>query len=130
MTDEASTSGEPVDTDKADSDKETRQWALYLHLSLLSNFLIPLAGLVAPIVIWQIKKEELPGLDAHGKVAVNWIISAVIYGFVSFLLVFVLIGIPLLIALGVVSIVFPIIGGVKANNGELWKYPLSIRFLK
>ena len=102
---------------------------MFLHLSLLAGFLVPFAGLIAPIVIWQMKKASLPEIDAHGKIVVNWIISAVIYAAVSFVLIFVLIGIPLLIVLGILSVVFPIIGGIKANNGEAWKYPLSIRFL-
>jgi uncharacterized Tic20 family protein len=111
-------------------EQQTRQWAMFLHLSMLANFVLPPAGLVAPIVIWQLKKDELPGIDAHGKNAVNWIISAVIYGLVSALLVLVLIGIPMLIALGVLTIIFPIIAGIKANNGEVWKYPLTIPFVK
>jgi uncharacterized Tic20 family protein len=60
--------------------RQVRQWALVLHLSLLAGFIIPLAGMVAPIIIWQLKKEEMPGLDAHGKVVTNWIISSIIYG--------------------------------------------------
>ena len=108
---------------------QTRQWAMFLHLSLLAGLLVPLAGLVVPIVIWQIKKEELPGLDAHGKVVMNWIISEVIYGIACFVLFFLLIGIPLLLALGVIAIVFPVIGAIKANEGVVWKYPLSIPFL-
>ncbi len=108
---------------------QTRQWAMFLHLSLLAGFLVPLAGLIVPIVIWQLKKEELPGIDAHGKMVTNWIISLVIYGVVSCLLIIVLIGIPLLLALGVIAIVFPIIGAIKANEGVLWKYPLTITFL-
>jgi len=115
----------------ASLEQQTRQWAMFLHLSLLAGCVVPMAGLVAPIVIWQIKKTELPGIDAHGKVVMNWLLSALIYSVVSFILIFVfLIGIPLLLALGVLSIVFPIIGGIKANNGELWKYPLSIPFFK
>lgn len=122
---------EVVDSaNEADLDKETRQWAMFLHLSLLAGFVVPFAGLVAPIVIWQIKKDTLPGIDAHGKVVANWLISALIYSFVSGILVLLLIGIPMLIALAVASVVFPIIGGIKANNGELWKYPLSIQFFK
>ena len=112
------------------SDEQTRQWAMILHLSLLAGFLIPLAGLVAPIIIWQVKKTELPGIDVHGKIAVNWIISALIYGAISAILVFLVIGILLLIVLSVLGIVFPIVGGIKASNGEVWKYPLSIPFLK
>ncbi len=113
-----------------DVEQQTRLWAMLLHLSLLAGFLVPMAGLIAPIVIWQIKKTELPGIDVHGKIVANWVISAFLYGVGCFLLVFVLVGIPLFIALGIMAIVFPIIGGIKANNGEAWKYPLSIPFFK
>lgn len=113
-----------------DIEQEARQWAMFLHLSQFAGFAVPIAGLVVPIVLWQLKKDELPGIDDHGKVVMNWIISEVIYGIVSFLLVFVLIGIPMLIALAIVGIIFPIMGGIKANNGELWRYPMSIQFLK
>ena len=119
---------EPVDP--ATREQETRQWAMLVHLSLLAGFVVPFAGLVLPIVLWQVKKTELPGIDIHGKIVVNWIISAIIYFFVSVLSILIIVGIPLLIALGIVGIVFPIIGGVKASNGEVWKYPLSIPFLK
>ena len=104
-------------------DQQTRQWAFILHISVLAGFVLPLAGLIAPIVIWQLKKDELPGIDAHGKNALNWIISAMIYAVVSVLLVFVIIGIPMLMALGAAGVAFPIIAAIKANHGELWKYP-------
>lgn len=113
-----------------DIEQQSRQWAMFLHLSQFAGFAVPIAGLVVPIVLWQMKKDELPGIDEHGKIVMNWIISEVIYGIASILLIVALIGIPLLIALGVVGIIFPIIGGIKANNGELWQYPMSIRFLK
>ncbi len=116
--------------DPMDREQQTRQWAMFVHLSLLAGFVVPFAGFVLPIVLWQVKKNELPGIDIHGKIVVNWILSAIIYAFVCFLLVFVLVGIPLLIALAILGIVFPIIGGVKASNGEVWKYPLSITFLR
>lgn len=106
------------------------QWAMFMHLSQLANYLIPMAGIVAPIVMWQIKKDEMPGIDAHGKMITNLLISAFIYGLGCALLTFILIGIPLLIILAALSVIFPIIGGIKANNGELWKYPLTIEFLK
>ena len=107
-----------------------KQWAMILHISFLAGFIVPIAGLVAPILIWQLKKNDFPELDAHGKTVVNWMLSALIYGFVFFLLSFIFIGIPLLIALGLLCIIFPIVGGIKANDGKLWKYPLSIEFLK
>jgi hypothetical protein len=111
------------------NEQQTRQWSFFIHLSLLAGFLIPYAGLILPIVLWQIKKTEFPGTDVHGRIVVNWIISMHIYGVVCVILIYVLIGIPLLFALGIVSVVFPIIGAIKANNGEAWNYPLAIRFL-
>ncbi len=102
---------------------------MFLHLSILAGIAAPIAGFAAPIVIWQIKRTELPAIDEHGKNAVNWIISKLLYVFICGVLSVVLIGIPLLIALGVVAVVFPIIAAIKANNGEIWTYPLAIRFL-
>jgi uncharacterized Tic20 family protein len=113
-------------------DSKENQWAMALHLSQLAHFvvIVPLAGVIAPILIWQLKKGEFPSLDAHGKIVVNWLISAFIYCIVSALLLVILIGIPLLVVLGILAVVFPIIGGIKASSGEVWKYPLSISFLK
>ena len=91
---------------------------------------MPLAGLIAPILIWQIKKDELPEIDVHGKIVVNWIISEILYGVLCVILLFVVVGLPLLVALGVLAVVFPIIGGIKANNGEVWRYPMSITFFQ
>ncbi len=110
-------------------DQQTRQWAMLLHISLLAGLAVPVAGLVVPILIWQLKKDELPGIDVHGKIVVNWIISFLIYVIGAALLMIVLIGLPLLLALMVLHIVFPIIGAIKANEGEAWRYPLSITFL-
>jgi uncharacterized Tic20 family protein len=111
-------------------EQETRQWAMFLHLSILAGFVVPMAGLVVPIIIWQMKKVDLPGIDAHGKNAFNWIISKIIYLVVCVILVLAIIGIPLLIALFVVAVIFPIVAGVKANQGEVWKYPMAITFMK
>lgn len=110
-------------------ERQVRQWSMFLHLSLLAGFIVPLAGLIVPIVIWQVKKTDLPELDIHGKIVVNWIISLVIYAAVSAVLVLVVIGVPLLVTLGILAVVFPIIGGIKASNGEAWRYPLSLQFL-
>jgi uncharacterized Tic20 family protein len=112
------------------NEQQTRLWGMLLHFSQLTNFLVPLAGIVLPILIWQIKKSDSAEIDAHGKNVVNWIISAFLYSVVCLLLFFVVVGLPLLIILGILAIVFPIIGGIKANNGQVWKYPLTITILK
>jgi len=109
---------------------EQRQLGLFLHLSQFANVIFFPLGIIAPILIWQLNKEKMPALDAHGKMVTNWMISATIYAIVSIILMFVLVGFLTILAVAVMGIVFPIIGAIKANNGELWEYPLTIKFLK
>ncbi len=112
-------------------ERETRQWAMYLHLSQLAVFVVPPAGVIAPLLIWQLKKAELPGLDVHGKNAVNWVISAVIYAAISSALIpLFFIGLPLIVVVAVLDVVFAVLAASKANNGEVWKYPLAITFIR
>ena len=106
------------------------QWSMFIHLSQLANFVVPLGGVVAPIVLWQIKKGESAIIDQHGKNVTNWLISCLIYAVGCLVLSIIVIGIFMGIALAIVSIVYAILGGIKANNGEVWKYPGTIQFLK
>ena len=106
---------------------DDKTWALIIHLSQFCGFLVPFAGLIVPIVLWQVKKNDSAMLDEHGRIVANWVVTALIAGAVGFLLSFVLIGIPLLIILGILCIVFPIIGAIKANEGVAWKYPGSLK---
>lgn len=110
--------------------ENVRMWGMILHFSQLLGFLIPILGFATPIIIWQVKKDQMPELDRHGREVTNWMISALIYTCVCFLMMLLLIGFPMLYALGVLVAVFPVIGGIKANQGEFWKYPLTIRFFK
>jgi uncharacterized Tic20 family protein len=111
---------------------EARQMAMFLHLSQLAGVVVPGLGLAAPIVIWQMKKEQFPELDTHGKMVTNWIISLLIYFVVASILSVVTCGFGalLFIPIAIVAIVYPIIGGLKARDGVLWKYPLTITFIK
>ena len=115
-------------TDADAPQEQTKFWAMLLHFSMLAGYAAPLAGFIAPIVIWQIKKDELPEIDEHGKNATNWIISELIYFAISIPLCLVVIGIPMVILIGILGVLFPIIAGIKASNIEIWRYPLSIRF--
>jgi len=110
---------------------DEKQMGLLLHLSQLANILFFGVGILAPVLIWQLNKDKMPALDAHGKMVTNWMISSIIYGVMSIILIFVFfIGLIPLFGLMIAGIAFPIIGGIKANNGELWEYPLTIKFLK
>lgn len=110
---------------------QSRLWGMILHFSQFSGYLVPFGGWIVPVVIWQIKKDELPDIDAHGKNVTNWLLSALIYGVASAPLILLFgLGFLLLAVLVVLCVVFPIIGGLKANSGEVWRYPLSITFFK
>jgi len=109
---------------------EQKQMGLWLHLSQLANVILFPVGIIIPIVLWQTQKEKMPALDAHGKMIANWMISSIIYAMASVVLMFVLIGFLTILAVGLMGIIFPIIGAMKANNGELWEYPLTIKFIK
>ncbi len=111
--------------------KEDRQMLMLMHLSQLLNLVTAIGGIVVPIVLWQMKKDEIKYMDEQGKAVVNFQISLFLYYIISGMLAFILIGIPLLIILALTNIVLPIIYGIKANNGEqVIKYPLTITFIK
>lgn len=110
--------------------KDERTYAMLLHLSQFLGYIIPFAGFIVPLVMWLVKRDESAYIDAHGKVVFNWMISAFIWGFISFILAFVMIGIFMLIALGICHIVFAIIGAIRANDGIIQNYPLTIKFFR
>jgi uncharacterized protein len=106
-----------------------RNWAMAAHLSGFIIFLgIPISA-IGPLVVWLIKRDAHPFIDAHGKEALNFNISILIYAVASAVLILLLVGIVLLIAVGVFWFVLTIIAAVRAANGEPYEYPLTIRFV-
>ena len=105
---------------------EEKTWCMLMHLSQLLTYTG--IGVVAPIVMWAVSKDDSRAANRHGMVILNWYISCLIYGVVSGLLCFIFIGIPMGLALAALTVIFPIIGAMKSNEGTLWNYPLSIKF--
>ena len=101
-----------------------------MHVSQFAGYILPGLGFAAPIILWLMNKDINAKVDSVGKHIINFMISILIYCAISGVLCCLLIGIPMLIALGIMQIVFIIIATIKANNGETWKYPLTIDFLK
>jgi uncharacterized Tic20 family protein len=99
-----------------------------MHLSQLTGLLVPIAGFIVPIVIWQVNKDKHPLLDKHGRIVANWIISSLIYDLVTIALMGAFIGLLIAIPLLAIEIIFPVIGAIKASRGEIWNYPLNIPF--
>lgn len=113
------------------SAKEERTWALACHLSSLSAYIgVPFGNIIGPLIVWLIKKDQMPLVDDQGKEALNFNLSVTIYGLVAGILIFVIVGIFLLIALGIFHIVMTIVAAVKAYDGTAYRYPLTIRFIK
>jgi uncharacterized Tic20 family protein len=110
-------------------DVEARNWAMYCHLAVFAGYIIPFGNIIGPLVIWLIKREQYPAVDYHGKEALNFQISVMIYMLVSVVLIFVVIGILAMIAVGITSLVCTIIAVVKASRGEYYRYPMSMRFI-
>ncbi len=109
---------------------EVNQFCMLMHFAQFAGYIIPLAGLILPIVMWASNKDQSELVDAHGKNILNWIISSAIYIVIGIVLIVVIIGIPILVAVGICSLIFTIIGGLKANDGYVYVYPLAITFLK
>ncbi|MBV4538680.1 MULTISPECIES: DUF4870 domain-containing protein [Pseudomonas] len=109
---------------------EIRQWAMFCHLSALLGLAVPLGHLLGPLVMWIWKRELDPFIDAQGKEALNFQISVTIAGFICFLLTFVLIGLVLFAILAVAVLILIILAGVKANEGQAYRYPFIWRPIK
>jgi uncharacterized protein len=99
------------------------------HLSAFVLFLGVPVSVVGPLIVWLVKREDHPFIDHHGKEAVNFNLSVLIYAIVSFVLMLVLIGFLLIVVVGIVWFVVTIIAAVRAANGEEYRYPLTIRFI-
>ncbi len=107
-------------------DKETRQWAMFIHFSILAGWAIPLAGLIVPIILWQIKKDDLPGIVPHAHIVMNWMVTSLVYAAICFVLMIIVIGVFGFMVLGIATIIFAVVGGLKANEGIAWEYPGTI----
>lgn len=99
----------------------------FLMLMHLSQFL---TGFVLPLIMWLSNKDQNEKVNEHGKNIINFAISYTIYIVISCFLMILIIGFPMLIALSVMITVFIILAAIKAANGEVWKYPLSIEIIK
>ena len=115
-----------------------RTWAMITHLSALAGFIVPFGNIFGPLLVWVIKKDEMPEVDRHGKAALNFQITLEIYVFVALavagVLCFVVIGfflLPVVAIAGVILMVlFPILAGMKANEGGWYEYPMSLNLIK
>ncbi len=124
-------------TPPGSNESQARTWNMLCHLSALVGFIIPFGNILGPLLVWQIKKNEFPSVDVHGKAALNFQITVAIAVFVGAfaagILFFIHIGFllfPLVFLIGLAGLILAIIAGIKANNGEDYKYPFSFELVK
>ncbi|WOD42491.1 DUF4870 domain-containing protein [Hwangdonia lutea] len=146
-------------------DNHQKNIATFIHLSTFSRFIIPFGNFIGPIVLWSVNKNKSEFIDAHGKQAINFQMSILLYAIIlgtltiPFFVFKIFSGLdfidfngfhnfhinigkpsPLLYiggALGafaiigfILELVFIVIASLKARDGELYQYPLTINFLK
>jgi len=132
--------------------------AMLIHLSALANYVIPFGSLLLPLILWQTTKKDSSYIDHHGKEALNFNLSFFIYNIVAvFVLLGSILGtifsaiqaedteniagilfstggfisaIIVLSIIGITKLILMIIAAIKANEGNLYKYPMIIRFIK
>lgn len=119
----AGPAAEEVSPERPEIPKEAREMAMLCHL-------LGIVGFFAPLVIWLNAKDKHDFVNEHGRGAINYQISIMLYYLACWVLCFIIIGAFLLIALVVMHVVFVLIGAVRAKNGMAWQYPIAIRFLK
>jgi hypothetical protein len=117
-----------------------KNYSTIIQLSGFAGCVIPFGNIIAPLILWIAKKNESPFIDAHGKSAVNFQISIVLYSFLLAILIvpitiftlglglifLILAALPVL----VLTIILIISASIKASNGEYYDYPFTIQFLK
>jgi len=119
-------------------ESRARTWNMLCHLSALAGLVgVPFGNILGPLLVWQIKKNEYPSVETHGKAALNFQITVTLALFasaiVALMLSFFCVGyllFPVVLLIGLAGFVFAIVAGIKANNGEDFKYPCSIEFVK
>ncbi len=110
-------------------EKQARQYAMAIHLSGLLGYIFPFGNIIGPLVMWLIKKDESPFIDFHGKEALNFQITVILWAILVGILSFFCIGLLLLPFLIIYGIVGMILGAIKANEGEEYLIPFTLRLI-
>jgi hypothetical protein len=120
----------PPNGDPSPQDKNDNTLGILCHLLGLAGFAVPFGNILGPLVLWLVKRADSPYLDAAGKEAVNFNISWAIYAAVAAVSIFALIGFLLFPLVCLVWVILVIVAAIKASDGKIYRYPLTIRLIK
>jgi uncharacterized protein len=96
-------------------------------MAILSHILCLVAGFIAPLIIYLIKKDESPYVRDHAKESLNFQITLMI---VCIVLAITIIGILLIWVVGILNLILVIIATIRASENKLYKYPVNFRLIK
>lgn len=122
----------PVQPSKAvETNKDAKTFGMLCHLLGLAGLTgIPFSNVLGPFVMWLLKKNDYAFVDDQGKEAMNFQITILIGVLICIPLFFIFVGALLLPALIVFDVIMVTVASVKANDGEKYRYPFCIRFIK
>jgi uncharacterized protein len=119
--------GGPVGQRPLPPDQE-RLWAMLSHLlSFVAAYLF--LGFVAPLVVLLVFGQRSAFVRANAVESLNFNLSWLLYAIISVVLLIVGIGILLLLALGIAYVILIVLASIRANSGQLYRYPLTIRLI-
>ena len=119
-----------IHQDEPISEKEERQWAMFAHIGTFSSMFIPLGNIIAPIVVWQIKKHDSEFVVEQAKESLNFQITLMIYSIISLFLCLIVIGFFLIFALLIFGLIMVIIASIRTNDGADFQYPMTLRLFR
>ena len=114
---------------------EDRTWAIGAHLASVAGWVgVPMGHILAPLLVWLIKRDESEYVRIQALESLNFQISMTLYAFAAGILAITIVGlviaIPLFIAIIIGDVIYTIIGALAASRGESYRYPLTIRLLR
>jgi uncharacterized Tic20 family protein len=110
--------------------RDEKLWAMVAHLLGLVGHTVPFGNVIGPLVIWLVKRKEMPFVNDQGKEAVNFQITFSIYFLIGTALWTVVIGMIIVPIVYIVWLVLMIMAAIKSNDGVVYRYPATIRFIK
>jgi len=110
--------------------QDERTWGMLAHLTAFSGFLIPFGNIIAPLIVWLVKRDQSQFVADQGKESLNFNITVLLAGVVCWALVYVLIGILLGVALFFYWLAMIIVAGIKASEGIRYRHPFTLRLIK
>lgn len=107
---------------------DERPWVLGAHLGVLLG--LGVGSFLVPLFVYLAKKGQSDIIDAHAKASLNFQLSMLLYTFIAGIAIFIVIGIPFLFILPLVNLICIILATIEADKGNLFKYPITITFVR